>query len=178
MRSLVLAAVVALLLTGCSSVEPVEKARDDDGTRKPAAVPFMRIGRGVTNIALSPVELFATMWRVSVEYDEFGYGAGVFQGLFNAGARLIWGAGEACTFFFIYEPDPVYDRPLGERIILREEYQPADMPAVSGGATKPGHTGRPTNEGRRRVPLGGSKASAQKFVAAERSSARTPSSSN
>lgn len=127
MRSAALAAVLGLFLAGCSSIEPAEKAPDDDWTRKPAAVPFMRISRGVTNIALSPAELFATMWRVSVEYDEFGYGAGVFQGLFNAGSRLIWGAGEACTFFFIYDPDPAYDRPLGERIILREEYQPAEV---------------------------------------------------
>ena len=140
MRSLALAALFALLLAGCSSVEPTDKAaekpaeksmekpgKEEHWTRQPAAVPFMRIGRGVTNIALSPAELFATMWRVSVEYDEFGYGAGVFQGLFNAGARLIWGAGEACTFFFITDPDPVYDRPLGERIIFREEYQPAEV---------------------------------------------------
>lgn len=140
MRSVALAATFCMLLAGCSSVEPVDKAaekpaeksmekpgNEEHWTRQPAAVPFMRIGRGVTNIALSPAELFATMWRVSVEYDEFGYGAGVGQGLFNAGARLIWGAGEACTFFFITDPDPVYDRPLGERLILREEYQPVEV---------------------------------------------------
>ena len=142
--------VLLMGFAGCSSIEPAETAPDDHWTRKPAGVPFARIGRGVTNIALSPAELFATMWRVSEEFDEFGYGAGVGQGLFNAGARLIWGAGEACTFFFITDPDPVYDRPLGERIIFRDDYRPAELPAENGGATKPGH-GRRADE-RRATP--------------------------
>ncbi len=127
MKPFALTALLGLVLAGCSSVEPVAKVPDDHWSRKPAAVPLMRIGRGVTNIAASPAELPTTMWRVANEFDEFGYGAGVFQGLFNAGHRLIWGVGEVCTFFFIYEPDPAYDRPLGERIIFRDSYQPADI---------------------------------------------------
>ena len=138
MKLFALAALLGLLLTGCSSVGPAAEVPDDHWSREPAAVPLMRIGRGVTNVAISPLELPTTMWRVAEEYDEFGYGAGVFQGLFNAGHRLIWGVGEVCTFFFIHNPDPAYDRPLGERIIPSDNYQPADMSAASGGATKPG----------------------------------------
>jgi len=127
MKRFALAALLGLVFAGCSSIEPAEKVPDDHWTRKPAAVPFARIGRGVTNMVISPLELPTTMWRVAEEFDEFGYGAGVVQGLFNVGARLSWGAGEACTFFFIYEPDPVCDHALGERIIFRDSYQTADI---------------------------------------------------
>ena len=198
MKRFALAALVGLVLAGCCAVEPAEQAYehhwtcehwdcghrdcdaivekaeqvpDDDWTRKPAAVPLMRIGRGVTNVALSPLELPTTMWRVANEFDEFGYGAGVFQGLFNVGSRLIWGAGEACTFFFITDPDPVYDFVLGERIIFRENYHPAEMSAASGGATKPGHK---RADERRVTPQG----ERPEFVTAEQSSAGTPSSPN
>jgi putative exosortase-associated protein (TIGR04073 family) len=115
-------------LAGCSSVEPVETVPDDHWTRQPAGVPFARIGRGVTNIVISPLDLPMTMWRVAEEFDEFGYGAGVGQGLFNMTLRLIWGAGETCTFFFITDPEPVYDVGLGERAIFRDDYRPAEMP--------------------------------------------------
>ena len=123
MKRFALAALLGLVVAGCSGLRPAEKTPDDHWTREPAAVPIMRIGRGVTNIAISPLELPTTMWRVAEEFDEFGYGAGVVQGLFNTGHRLIWGAGEACTFFFIFEPDPAYDRPLGERVIFRDNYR-------------------------------------------------------
>ncbi len=126
MRTVVFLVLLGLLGAGCSAVTPGAQVPEDHWTREPGAVPMMRIGRGVTNIVLSPAEVFATMWRVAEEYDEFGYGAGIGQGVFNGGARLIFGAGEALTFFLINEPDPAYPYALGERIIFRDTYRPAE----------------------------------------------------
>ena len=117
MRLLLLAVCLAVVLPGCSGMEPAEQLPEDHWSKHPAAVPFMKVGRGVVNILVSPLDIPATVVRVSREYDNFGYAlvAGTFEGIGNALVRLLAGVAEILTFPIVNDPEPLYERDLGQR---------------------------------------------------------------
>ena len=116
-----LAGCLVLALAGCTSMETAEELPEDHWSRSPAAVPFMRIGRGITNIVVSPLDVPATVVRVARDYDNFGYAlvAGGAEGVGNMVVRILAGAAEILTFPIVYDPEPFYERDLGERAIRK-----------------------------------------------------------
>lgn len=126
MRLLLLAVCLAVFLPGCSGMEPVEQLPEDHWSKHPAAVPFMKVGRGVVNIVVSPLDIPATVVRVSREHDNFGYAlvAGTFEGIGNTLVRLLAGVAEILTFPLVNDPEPLYERDLGQRAF----HQRPDVP--------------------------------------------------
>jgi putative exosortase-associated protein (TIGR04073 family) len=108
---------LALFLCGCAGMEPREEIEPDHWSRNPAAVPFMKIGRGTVNIVASPLDIPATIVRVTREEDNVGYGlaAGTAEGAMNFLARAGMGVVEILTFPLVNDPDPLYERDLGQR---------------------------------------------------------------
>ena len=122
MKRLFLAACAAVCCAGCANTQPVEELPEDHWSKSPVAVPVMRIGRGVTNIVSSPLDLPATVVRVSREQDNFGYAllAGLAEGVGNCVVRLSAGVIETATFFMVNDAEPFYKRDLGERAIPKQ----------------------------------------------------------
>ena len=116
MRTAVWVGCLGLLLSGCSGMSPAEELPEDHWSRNPAAVPIMKIGRGVTNIVISPADIPATVVRASHEHVDLGIAlvAGTGEGIVNAVVRLLAGVAEVLSFPLVNQPDPLYDRPLGE----------------------------------------------------------------
>jgi putative exosortase-associated protein (TIGR04073 family) len=110
-------------LGGLRGTEPPEgEVPQDHWSRSPAAVPLMKIGRGVANILKSPFDIPATVVRVSREEDNVGYAvaAGLWEGLENFAVRFGAGVVEILTFPIVNDPDPFYVRELGQPAIPRE----------------------------------------------------------
>jgi len=117
MRLLMLAGCCGLLLSGCSGMEATEELPEDHWSKSPAAVPFMKIGRGAANILVCPLDIPATVVRVVREEDNAGkaLGAGTLEGIGNCLVRLLMGVAEVLTFPLVNDPEPLYDRDLGDR---------------------------------------------------------------
>jgi len=89
-----------------------------DEPRLPGTGPLSRLGRGLSNILLSPLEIPATMLRVGGEYNAFfGIWAGALEGLGNGLVRLSAGALEALTFPIPSDGLPLYNKRLGARAL-------------------------------------------------------------
>mgnify|MGYP005840404043 CR=1 FL=1 len=91
-----------------------------DEPRLPSSGPLARLGRGLANIVLSPLEIPATMLRVGGERNAFfGLWAGGLEGLGNGLVRLSAGVLEAVTFPVPAPPDslPLYNKRLGARAL-------------------------------------------------------------
>lgn len=88
--------------------------------RPPSTAPLARLGRGVANIVISPLEIPATMLRVGGERNAFfGIWAGGLEGVGNGLVRLSAGVLEAITFPIPAPPDslPLYNKRLGSRAL-------------------------------------------------------------
>lgn len=125
MKLWVLAVCLSLTMPGCSSAPkkdpepPKVKAPKPypSVSRSPIIVPFAKILRGATNVLLSPLDIPATMARVTHESDNVVMGvlAGGTEGVGNGAVRLVAGVFEILTFPLVYDWEPLYDRKLGER---------------------------------------------------------------
>ena len=82
---------------------------------KPAGT-LTRLGRGAKGIALSPLEIPATMRRVANDRDVFtGVWAGGLEGLGNGLSRLLAGLVEIASSPIPSKDLPLYTKKLGER---------------------------------------------------------------
>jgi len=86
--------------------------------RPPGVGPLARLGRGLGNILVSPLEIPATMLRVGSEHNPiYGILAGGVEGLGNGIVRLGAGVLETATFFLPSGTLPLYNKRLGERAL-------------------------------------------------------------
>ena len=61
--------------------------------------PFIKLGRGISNIALSPAEWILQINELRKEYDPFtATSIGIFKGAYHFGLRLVTGAYDVATF--------------------------------------------------------------------------------
>ena len=125
-RSLAVVAMAAVV--ACSTASGAEEGTPPgpavapsmplDEPRLPDAGPLARLGRGASNIVLSPLEVPATMMRVAGEHNAFyGLWAGALEGLGNGLVRLSAGALEVLTFPLPSDGLPLYHKRLGERAL-------------------------------------------------------------
>jgi len=69
---------------------------------------FTKLGRGIGNIILSPIEIPVTSFNVSAETDvSVGLTVGIIAGAAAGAERAVAGAVDIVTFLF-----PPYDRPI------------------------------------------------------------------
>ncbi|MFO7897669.1 MAG: hypothetical protein R6V58_01260 [Planctomycetota bacterium] len=122
MRRFLLFALLGLAVAGCSAVEVPEELPEDHWSKQPAAVPFMKVGRGTVNIVAAPLDVPATISRVAEEKDHMGYAllAGTAEGFGNGFVRLFAGVAEILTFPLVNHSEPLYERRLGQPA-FREE---------------------------------------------------------
>jgi len=122
MRSLILTFCLGLLASGCGTLEPTKEIPEDHWTRSPVVVPFAKIGRGLTNVVVSPFDVPATVARMMEERDDASYAlvAGTFEGIGNGVVRFCMGVAEILSFPLFYHSEPLYRRRLGQRAIRKE----------------------------------------------------------
>jgi len=118
MRNVVLGIMLAAGLSGCTNVTTRETA-DQPWTWHPAVVPFAKVARGTKNIALAPLDVPATIIRKEASAQGIGghilaLPEGAVEGMTNGGIRMVAGAGEVMSFMFLDQPQPMYQRDLGE----------------------------------------------------------------
>jgi len=84
----------------------------------PGTGPLTRLGRGASNILLSPLEIPATMMRVGGERNAFfGMWAGGLEGMGNGLVRLSAGVLETLTAPLPSDGLPLYNKRLGQRAL-------------------------------------------------------------
>jgi putative exosortase-associated protein (TIGR04073 family) len=81
----------------------------------------LKIGRGLTNAVVSPLDIPWTVARWWNEADTVGGycmapTVGLGEGVCNGVVRLGAGVLEILSFPLIYQPEPLYERPLGESV--------------------------------------------------------------
>ncbi len=98
---------------------PAATSNPGPGAALPHGVgPLARLCRGLANVALSPLEVPATMLRVGGEHNAFfGIWAGGLEGLGNGLVRLSAGVLEALTAPVPSDGLPLYNKRLGERAL-------------------------------------------------------------
>ncbi len=121
-RCLFLIMLVGVGAAGCSATRSYYDLPSDHWSKQPAAVPIMKIGRGTINIVASPLDIPATFGRVAQETDHMGYAllAGPTEGVGNGLVRLLAGVAEILTFPIVNQPEPLYERRLGQRAFRKE----------------------------------------------------------
>lgn len=84
------------------------------------AGPTDKLMRGLKNMALAPVDIPATMDRMSRETNVLGgVTVGLVEGVLNAGVRELAGLLEVVLSPFPNYGDPLYHKALGERSTRR-----------------------------------------------------------
>jgi len=131
MRSVLFAvSAAALLAAGCSVCgKTPEPTAEGDWTKVPAVAPIMKVGRGVANVVLSPVDIPMTVARRWKDADNFlGYTSavvvGLGEGVCNGGARLGMGALEILSFPLYKQTEPYYEKDLGESVFGAGKKEP------------------------------------------------------
>ncbi len=111
--------LVPLLILGLVAGVCVAAHADEiEGERvKPVSTgPLARAIRGAWNMIISPIEIPATVRRVSAERDPFfGIWAGALEGFGNGIVRFGAGAVELVTAPLPFHYLPLYNKRLGER---------------------------------------------------------------
>ena len=86
--------------------------------RPPGTGPLHRLGRGVVNMVISPLEVPATMLRVAGQTNPvFGILAGGVEGIGNGLVRFGAGALETVSAPIPSNGLPLYGKPLGARAL-------------------------------------------------------------
>ena len=86
--------------------------------RPPGTGPLHRLGRGVVNMVIAPLEIPATMLRVAGQTNAvFGILAGGAEGIGNGLVRFGAGALETVTAPIPSDGLPLYGKPLGSRAL-------------------------------------------------------------
>ena len=86
--------------------------------RLPGTGPLHRLGRGVVNMIIAPLEIPATMLRVAGQTNPvFGILAGGAEGLGNGLVRFGAGALETLSAPIPSDGLPLYSKPLGARAL-------------------------------------------------------------
>jgi len=84
----------------------------------PAVGPLARLGRGAVNMLIAPLEIPATMARVSEERNvAFGWLGGGFEGIGNGLVRFKAGFIEFFTAVIPGKRLPLYSKKLGDRAL-------------------------------------------------------------
>jgi len=118
----VLGVCLAAVVCGCAGSKPfADQVPEDDWTRSPVAVPFAKVGRGVTNVITSPADISGTVERLWGEADGFGDCAsaptvGLVEGVFNCAVRIGAGLLEVASFPLVYQPGPLYNCEYGASV--------------------------------------------------------------
>jgi len=101
-----------------SAAPAVTRDASQETPRYPGTGPLSRLGRGLVNMLISPLEIPATMVRVGSEHNPvFGFIGGPLEGLGNGLVRFGAGALETLTFFIPSDRLPLYNKRLGERAL-------------------------------------------------------------
>lgn len=125
MRLAALGLCLVMLACGSCSLSPSLEATAgepaDHWSNAPAAVPIMKIGRGVTNILVSPADIPMTVVRRWNEADSVGgcvsaVVVGTGEGVCNAVVRIGAGVAEILSFPLYRQTEPLYERDLGESV--------------------------------------------------------------
>ena len=87
-----------------------------------------KLGRGLANVGVSPLELPEAMWDEGRDMDAYAIGSaltvGVIKGAFNVIKRAVVGVYEVATFPF---PVPAEYEPIIDPPALFESSDPGDM---------------------------------------------------
>jgi putative exosortase-associated protein (TIGR04073 family) len=111
--------MVGLVAGACLAAETEPPAAEAE---KPVGMgPLSRLCRGVTNILICPLEIPATMQRVTEEQNvAFGIVGGGAEGVGNGVVRFFAGCAEILCAPLPFRFPPLYSKRLGQRALSPE----------------------------------------------------------